>query len=266
MALVGLMMACKGPEGGVGPAGAAGPTGQQGAQGPVGPNLTGNIGGYAQLYNGVSQLKASYSGIVVSLTATTGISSDTTDANGYFELKNVRTGSYNLDFRKANHNSYTFAYTQHIGGASINLINRRETVFSLYERPSYAITSLAVSQTFTTGVTVRATPDASVGTNQKIVAYYWGADPNITYSTAPNRFYPRTNGYPTGFYSSAPEAFLSYNAGFTNSINVAKGQKVYIYAVPITPFGSLDPLTNAAGAGTFLLGDKPSAALVLTIP
>ncbi len=265
MALVGLMMACKGPEGGVGPAGTAGPTGPQGAAGPVGPNLTGSIGGYARLYNGVSQLKASYSGIVVSLTGTTGISSDTTDANGYFELKNVRTGSYNLDFRKADHSNYTFAYTQHVGGASINLINRRETAVELYERPSYAITSLAVSQTYTNGVMIRARPDATVGNNEKRVAFYWGPDPNITYSTAPNRSIPRSGNDLASFYSSLPETFLTYEPGFSNSAGVAKGQKIYIYAVPITPNPSLNPLTNTAG-GTFLIGTKPSAALVLTIP
>jgi len=265
MMLTGLIIACKGPEGAVGPAGAIGPTGPQGAPGPTGPNLTGSIGGYARLYDGVSALKNRHSGVVVSLKGTTPLISDTTNVDGYFELKNVRTGSYNLEFSKAEHNPYTFVYSQHIGGAALNLINRSETAVRLYERPSYTFTTLTVSQTFTTGINLRATPDATVGTREKNVAYYWGLDPNITYATAPYRYIPRTNGFPDSFYGSSPETFLTYTPGFTNSIGVAKGQRVHIYAVPIAPGFELNPLTNAAG-GTVLTGTKPSPSLIITVP
>lgn len=258
--IIGLVTACKGPEGGVGPAGTTGPQGPQGAQGPVGPNLTGSLVGFARLRDAFNAEKPSHAGVLVSLKGTSPLISDTTDVNGYFELKNVKTGSYNLELTKANYTPYTFAYVQHIGGSSANIVNVPNGAFQLYERPNYAVKALTLSSSTTAGATVRVETDAALANQNKGIAFYWSTDPAVTFATRQGLYYQRTL-----FRGNTQDSFLTFSPGFSNSLGGTSGQKLYVYAIPYVSGASTNPLTNLL-AGTNLFSSTSTGPVIITIP
>lgn len=120
-----LLNGCKGKDGDPGPAGATGATGAAGPVGPVGPNLVGSLVGFVNPYDefGRSQAK---SGVTVTVENTTPLITATTDANGRFELLNVKSGTYNIAYNKAGFGTYKVQGYPHAGGDQPAFLYSRE--------------------------------------------------------------------------------------------------------------------------------------------
>ncbi|GAB2856329.1 carboxypeptidase-like regulatory domain-containing protein [Hymenobacter ruber] len=103
-----LLNGCKGKDGDPGPAGATG------AAGTSGQSLTGTVYGFVNSTdeNGASVSKA---GVSVALEGAT-TQTATTDANGRFEFLNVRNGTYNLTYTRANYATVKRFAVSHVGG------------------------------------------------------------------------------------------------------------------------------------------------------
>ena len=263
VALLFLLNACKGPEGAVGPQGSAGPQGAAGSQGPVGPNLTGSLVGFVSLHDQHGRLQTNHSGTRIEVKASSPLIADTTDAAGRFELKGVKTGSYNLLVSKAGYTNYTFAYVQHVGGSAPTLLNDPTFfTYKLYQGPSYGIRNLTVEPA-TGGVNVKGEfYDESTGTsNQKGVFLFWGDNADV--SSAAGKFkarYPVINLFQKNF-----SVFLTYSLGQANSLTGQKGQILHLIAYPTT-FNRASNDADNSDYLPFALGSKVSAIANITLP
>jgi len=76
----------------------------KGTTGPAGPLLTGTLTGFVKLINVDGTPQTDQSGVTISVTGTKDTA--TSDVNGKFELKNVETGTYEIDYSKSTYGSY----------------------------------------------------------------------------------------------------------------------------------------------------------------
>lgn len=95
--------------------GITGPAGPKGPSGDSGLALASAINGYVRVFDQNGKLTASISGITVSTLKGDTVVSDTTDANGWFNLPGLTKGGYILSFHKSGLDSME-QYVVHSGG------------------------------------------------------------------------------------------------------------------------------------------------------
>ena len=101
-----------------------------------------------------------YSGVKVKILGTK-LEAET-DFNGYYEIKNVPSGNYDIQFSKQGYSTYTLRSVLIIGGATYRkkIVDERYRNIELLEKPTTKITSFSL-EVDTVGISVNATVEVS---------------------------------------------------------------------------------------------------------
>ncbi len=200
------------------------------------PVQTGKIAGSLKLTDEFGIELTNHSGMVV--TATGGQSGITT-ATGNYELSNLQSGTYNLEYQKAGYGTFKRFTIQVVAGSIATTLNG---VDFLGQKSSTEISGLSVvlnpaDSTYSIGCTVSPTPDA---VNQRAFRLFFGKTATMNYLdyqfTPSNTWVSSTaNGQITGYARSQ-----FYNNGFS------PGETVYViaYGESIRTNTYTDPVTN----------------------
>lgn len=244
-----LLSGCKGKDGAPGPAGTPGTPGLAGTPGPAGPNLTGTIIGFVNPVDEFNRPQTK-SGVTVTLENVTPAVTATTDANGRFELPNVRNGTYNIVYTKAGFGTNKTQGYPHLGGDQPTfLYNRELTGISTTTVPTVTIGSVQppfTGSNYTNDYVVPITATLA-NSNQPIQSYgglealvFVGNSNNVTSTTgieitslsgSGQTYLTRSSlnqrGFATGTTAYAilyGAPYYSYDNGYTDLLT---GRRVY---------------------------------------
>lgn len=186
-----LLGGCKGKDGEPGPAG------------PAGAGLSGNVVGFVYPFDEFGRPQAK-SGVTVTAENTNPLVTATTDANGRYELVNLKSGTYNFAYSKAGYGTYKVQGYPHAGG---------DQPAFLYDRQI-----IGISTTTVTGFSISSPQPPSSG----------GSGPSEEYvelsATLTNPNQPSNGGQ---FYYSPRVAVY---VGATPNVTAATGQEVTMYS------------------------------------
>ncbi len=201
-----------------------GATGPAGATGGTGPNLSGTLQGYVDLFDEYGDLQTSANGVYVTIPGKTG--TDSTSTSGIF-TKSLSTGTYELDLAKIGYGAMKVPSLNFVGGGT-QYINAH---IQLTKAPTYALISIASGTVVAQGLTavsVTVTPSSTDTKNRKVILFI-GTSASVSYmpgnytGTATINI-PANSVTGVGSISTA----LIYGAG------IPTGSTVYIAAYPIS--------------------------------
>ena len=242
-----LLGGCTGKQGDPGPTGATGATGAAGATGATGTsgqNLTGSIVGFVSPVDENGNLSTTKSGIVVSIDGTNPAVTATTNADGRFELANVRNGTYNLTYTKAGLATYHRYGLGHVGGdqptyLGTTTITPVSTIYASNLSPSYSTGSVTLYFTLNNPVAISTFRFAVLASN---TSTFTSSSSFVTSGiTSPSYYsYPYTGTATSTTYS------ISISKATLNSLGYNSGTPVYLAVVGSTSYyGSYsDPSTG----------------------
>ena len=110
------------------------------------PSLEGDMIGYVFTFDEFGNLLDNHDGVNVTAYGTRLIYSATTDKTGYFRLRGLATGTYEIHFEKAGYGTLKQFSVQHLGGQPTILALNDDRVFFLYEMPTTEITNLVLNK------------------------------------------------------------------------------------------------------------------------
>lgn len=251
LSVAALLSNCKGKDGDPGPAG------------PAGPALTGSIVGFVSPISedGDNLNKA---GVTVSITSVTPQLTQTTDANGRFEFRALKTGTYNFTFSRtglATNKVFGFA---HLGGEQPTVLPLTY-ITSPSQTSVYGISATAPQNNAPYGpmVGLNVSVFNSTATSPyRAVAVYASTSPNVSATTGSllGVYYVYQNG-------SSTQTTLSLTRSRFAGIGIASGSTVYLVAYGAPYYANVsytDPTTGA----TVLTGlsANPSSVVTTTAP
>jgi hypothetical protein len=256
-----LLSSCKGKDGEPGPVGPAG---------PAGGNLTGSIVGFVNPIDEFSRPQTK-SGVTVTLENATPTITTTTDANGRYELTNVKSGTYNIAYSKAGYGTYKVQGYPHAGGDQPAFLYSRDLIgLSATTVPTVTVGAVQPPNS-SSGINDYAVPVAATLANPNLASsqsnyslyalIFVGSSAGVTSSTGTYMgsfsYFPGQTSYP--FYLS--RAYLNQR-GFTT------GSTAYavLYGAPsfYSDYGYTDLVT---GRGIYTsLNTTPSRVVSFIVP
>lgn len=202
---------------------------------PVKPVVTGTINGSVKLYNYYGAQSANAANVIV--TASEANLSDTTDANGRWEIKNLPAGTYTITFTRWGCGAWkVYGYKY-----DADVTKTLDTV-ALSQTPSYTIYNLNKMVT-------PASPDevdligmftgTDMPTGTKYIRLFIGANADVSSLPSKHAFSVRTAST-TKDYAAVVKSNTFINNGF------ASGAKVYIaaYTESVLSTSYIDPATG----------------------
>lgn len=212
--------------------GATGPTGTTGATGPA---LSGTLQGYVDLFDAYGDLMASDTGVHITSTTLASVNTSTA-TNGMFQIANLTTGTYELDFAKAGCGSTKIPSLNFTGGGTQYITGH----IQLTQVPTYSLVTSGLSvgtTTLTNGgnpgpaLSLTVTTAAADVKNRKAIVFY---NTSPTVSSTPGNYVGFTvvtipclaSGSTTGT-ATIPVSTSLYEQG------IASGSTLYLIAYPI---------------------------------
>jgi len=218
----------------------------KGPTGPAGPQLTGKMTGFAVLVDANGNQPAAKSSIIVSIDSTT--KQATTDANGYWYITGVETGTYDLTFSKAGYATTRLVQVQFTGGA----IDSGKDVGTVYlcAPPSFSVKTLSKLSTLRSDSTtvhlgVQLTDSTVSGPYSPYrVFLFFG---NSSVSSSPSN-YQSVATYAMSFHNGVDTTTIKLTPATFAAAGFAAGDSVSVvaYVANVGPNNSsyLDPATG----------------------
>ncbi len=200
------------------------------------PVQTGKINGELKLTDEFGIELTNHSGMTV---IATGGRTGVTTAAGNYQVDDLQSGTYNLEYQKAGYGTYKRFNVQIIAGAAAITLNGVDFLGqkSTTEISGLTVTLNPLDSTYSLGCTVSPTPNSI---NQRAFRIFFGKSATMSYQdyqfTPSNTWVSSTaNGQITGYARSQ-----FYNNGFT------PGETVYViaYGESIRTNTYTDPSTN----------------------
>jgi hypothetical protein len=232
LAIVSLLSSCKGPEG------------------PAGPALTGDLVGYAYLYDVNGYRSADNSGITVAVEGTSISAVSTSD--GRWVLSSLTTGTYTIVFSKGGYGTRKSVGIQFVGGGQAN-----GGSWALYQIPAYTVTGL--SATRSTGyVNIAGTLAGTLPTGSRYPRLFVGT--SSTVSSDPNN-----NIFSYSMYVSSTSTTLSASIStqYFNSYGIYAGQTVYMVAYAESYYSGA--YVDLSTGGLYYPGLNPTPSNVVSV-
>ncbi len=220
-----------------------------GCEGPAGPNLKGDIIGYAVLIDNNDNYLKDNSEIIVSIDGT--FISTITSSDGRFVLSNVNTGTYSISFSKAGYGTMKIVSYPFVGGGQAYL----DHVY-LCQIPTYTVTDLSAAIS-SSGITVSGKINGASSIYRR-AALFFSTSTNV--SSNPQNY---SSYFPIYMYNS-DSAFTQNLYNIFTSNNFHSGQTIYLiaYAGP-----DIQYLDLASGKTIFpSLNPTPSNVVSVVVP
>jgi len=218
----------------------------KGPTGPAGPQLTGKMTGFAVLVDANGNQPASKLSIIVSIDSTT--KQATTDANGYWYISGVETGTYDLTFSMTGYATTRLVQVQFTGGA----IDSGKDVGTVYlcATPSFSVKTLSKLSTLRSDSTtvhlgVQLTDSTVSGPYSPYrVFLFFG---NSSVSSSPSN-YQSVSTYAMSFHNGVDTTTIKLTPATFAAAGFAAGDSVSVvaYVANVGPNNSsyLDPATG----------------------
>jgi len=243
-----------GPTGATGANGANGTTGATGATGTA---LTGTLEGYVTLWDQYGgRILTNQSGDTVALVGTT--TKVVTDANGFYTIPGLSTGSYNLNITKLGYGNTMLQNIQLAGGGAAVASTR------LSQPSTTVVPALLDSIGTTSGNITIYTAITTTSTEVRTFILYVGNVATVSYNPATYLTYytanVKVNGTKLSF--TIPKQDL-YDAGFTPSTST-----VYFAAYGIGALLNASSYADFSNAGRtmFTALSMPASTLNIVVP
>jgi hypothetical protein len=198
---------------------------KKGDIGPAGPSLTGDLIGYAFLYDVNGNQLVDNSSITVSIDGNN--ISATTAADGRWVLSGIKTGTYNLTFTKAGYGTHKTIGMEFVGGGQAYYGSEY-----LYQIPSFTITGLSAT-TSTGQVNIAGTLYGSLPTSYyRYIRLFIGTSPTVSSDPKNYAFTNLVYAYnsSTSFSSTIDKQTINYSG-------ISSGQTIYIVAYAASSYG-----------------------------
>jgi len=221
---------------------------------PVKPVITGTINGSVKLYNYYGTQNTNAAGIIV--TAVEANLSDTTDANGKWEIKNIPARTYTISFFRWGYGSWkVYGYKY-----DADVTKTLDTV-SLSQTPSYSIYNLnkMVTPASPDEVDLIGMFNGTIPLGTKYIRLFIGSFSAVSSNPSKYAFSVRTESK-SGDYAAVIKSQTFINSGIT------PGQKAYIIAYPesILSTSYTDPATGRFWYSN--ISSQGSNVLEVTVP
>jgi hypothetical protein len=242
--------------------GPTGPAGATGATGSTGPNLSGTLEGYVDLFDQYGDLMTPATGVHITIPTLTSVH-DSTTSSGMFQIPNLTTGTYELDFNKTGYGTTKVNSLNFTGGGTQYV----QAHVQLTQVPSFTLTSIAVgTSTVATNpaITVTVTPGSSDTKARKAIVFFSNAS---------------TVSYTPGNYSGfqvvnipATSTVVTTNIGASATLYPAgatSGSTLYLIAYPISYNSGASTYADIATGKTVfnnLLTTSPVATQTVVVP
>jgi len=195
-----------------------------GAMGPEGPSLSGDLVGFAYMYNLTGARLSDNSGIIVTAYPDTLSSSkkkyiDTTNVDGRFQLPELSTGTYTITFSKTGYGTRKVPGFQFIGGGQVSFGSTNISAL-----PTFNVTNLAATATATT-ITFSGTLTGTLPASYRYVRLFIGTSTSI--SSLPKDYVVTTTVSTSSTYTTFSS---SINISSLASYGILTGQQLYIVA------------------------------------
>ncbi len=193
--------------------------GCEGEDGPAGPSLTGQLIGYAYLYDLAAVRATDQSGITVVAEGTSVTA--TTASDGRWVLSGLPTGTYTIAFSKPGYGSPKRISFQFVGGGQTSFGS-----MALFQLPGFTIGTLTA--TVASGVVnIRGTVTGSLPDAYRVVRIFIGTTASVSSDPSNYAFTMLTAASDTGtIFTTSATSQIFANYGFT------VGQTAYIVAYP----------------------------------
>ena len=234
-----LAYACTGPAGDIGPAGVLGPAGPTGLQGPEGARLKGDIKGQVTVVYDTDKANprlTDLSGVTVGVKEGAIDIKTTTDVAGYFTLKDVPTGTYDILMTKEGFGRHEVNGFKHVGGNTTYVPT--DGTHQLIAPTKVSVSQLNAAINASKGLTVSMVFSNTAGTVNKPVAVLFAGRDN---KVSPTNFVTYDRGSFLGFsFDSSPLTYT--NLSWLTNFGFKSGERVYLVAYGGIPnAGYFDP-------------------------
>jgi hypothetical protein len=199
--------------------------GATGPAGATGPNLSGTLEGYVDLFDAYGDLTANAASVYVTCPTKSG--TDSTASNGMF-TKSLSTGTYEIDFAKTGYGAIKIPSLNFVGGGT-QYINGH---IQMTQAPTYSLSTIATGTATSAGLTaisVTVTPSGVDTKNRKVICFL-GTSGSVSY--LPGNY---TGTAIINIPANATTGVGSISVATANAAGVASGNvnTIYIAAYPI---------------------------------
>lgn len=199
---------------------------KDGTIGPEGPSLSGDLVGFANLYNVAGVRLADNSGIIVTAYPDTLASPgkkyiDTTTVDGRFLLPQLSTGTYTITFSKKGYGARKLSGYQFVGGGQVSYGTTSISAIS-----TSTVTSLSATvSALTSYVTFNGTLSVNLPASYRYVRLFIGTSSGVSSLPVDYKFVQST------FINTTSTTFTSLVSSETlASYGMTTGQKLYVVA------------------------------------
>lgn len=256
-----LLTGCKGKDGDPGPAGA---NGTNGPAGPSGQNLTGSIVGFVSALDESGQ-PLSKAGVLVTLANVSPQLTQTTDANGRYEFTNMRGGTYNLTYSRADLGTYKVFGFGHTGG------DQPSVVPGIYYGNSIPLVGISTASI----LSFSAGPPATNSTGTYYVPIQATFGPGSNYFSQFVLFASTTPAVNSSNGTLLqPSSYSGGSSGITtvrlsqaqlNGAGFPRGTRVYLIAYALTGFYANYSYTEVSTGRLVFPSMNPNASSVISV-
>ncbi len=218
--------------------------------------LTGQIIGYVSLSNKTLNNLSDDSGVEIIVEGSKPKITTTTDADGKFIIDDLKSGTYNLIFKKDGYTQHKIVSYQFLGGSTPATVGN----IYLYTRSKLNINDLTITNLETPfSIDLRVTANIYDPDNNQYayIRYYLSNEPDISYK----------NYISTGMRSVYPE-YESLDFSLTiDTIKYPVGSELYMILYPASDFNQYyKDINSGKNIYTSVNEDKPSEIVNITIP